>query len=584
MSLVNRGKLEIKLGGYATGTGAALADPLLVTRAQDFRRHTASRMIPLEPTDILKRFPAGQYHVSLKVDGEFSLLVYAAGEALLVNPGGTVRVGIPAVDEAAALLKKAGVKTALIPGELHFTKASGKRPRVHDVSRVARQPGSQAELDQLAFAAFDILEIDGQPGGEEFAKIWDRLTALFKGGKRASVIESVWLKDAQAIDAQFRKWIEQGAEGAVVRSDAVGRFKLKPRHTIDAAVIGFTEGTDDRRGMIHDLLLALIRPDGCLHVVGHVGGGFSNDERRGFLSDLKDRIVESDYVEVNDQVAYHMVRPEWVIEVSVLDLIAETTRGLPINKMALTWDSTASRYRIVRRMPLVGMISPQFIRRREDKAVHAADIPLRQVTDLVDVPFADRDARQLDLPKSEVLRREVCTKQLKGQTMVRKLLMWKTNKETTGEEFPAYVIHYTDFSPNRKTPLERDIRVSSSREQIESLWSELATEAFSKGWAPVVASAAATSTPNISAPALAPVATPAPTAPEPAGPTPVGEAAPAPKKRGKKAAEPAATPPVAENPAPQQPAKQEVAPAETPPSDSAPKATKRPSTRKKKSE
>jgi hypothetical protein len=545
MSLVNRGKLEIKLGGYAVGTGAALTDPQLVARAQDFRRHIASRMTPLEPTDILKRFPLGEYHVSLKIDGEFSLLVYAAGEALLVNPGGTVRVGIPAVDEAAALLKKAGVKTALIPGELHFTRASGKRPRVHDVSRVARQPGSQAELDQLKFTAFDILDLDGQPAGEVFAKTWDRLSALFKDGKRAGVVESLWLKDASAIEAQFRRWVEQGAEGAVVRSDAVGRFKLKPRHTMDAVVIGFTEGTDDRHGMVHDLLIALIRPDGCLHIVGHVGGGFSNDERRGFLSDLKDSIVESDYIEVNDQVAYHFVRPEWVIEVSILDLIAETTRGLPINKMALQWDPDASRYRIVRRMPLVGMISPQFVRRREDKAFHAADIPLRQVTDLVDVDLADRDARQLDLPKSELIRREVCTKQLKGQTMVRKLLMWKTNKDDLGEEFPAYVIHYTDFSPNRKTPLERDIRVSSSREQIELLWSDLTGEAFSKGWAPV--SVATPTALSAAAIATAPVPTPVPT----------DVAVPEPKRRGRKAAESetAAADPHAVEPAPKPPTK-----------------------------
>lgn len=545
MSLVNRGKLDIKLGKYATGVAASLADPLLASRAQDYRRHTASRMIPLEPGDILKRFGAGDYHVSLKVDGEFSLLAYSAGEALLVNPGGTVRVGIPAVDEAAALLKKAGVKSALIPGELHFTKASGKRPRVHDVSRVARQPGSQAELEQLGFAAFDILDIDGQPADPEFAKTLDRLNSLFKGGKRASVVEGVWLKDAAAIEAQFRKWVEQGAEGAVVRSDAVGRFKLKPRHTIDAAVIGFTEGTGDRRGMIHDLLVALIRPDGCLHVAGHVGGGFSNDERRGFLSDLKDSVVESDYIEVNDQVAYHMVRPEWVVEVSVLDLIAETTRGQPIGKMALSWDAAAVRYRIVRRMPLVGMISPQFVRRREDKAVHAADIPLKQVTDLVDVPLADRDARQLDLPKSELIRREVCTKQLKGQTMVRKLMMWKTNKDGLGDEFPAFVIHSTDFSPGRKTPLERDVRVSSSREQIESLWSELAGETFTKGWTPVANTFAITAT--------------VPTIMEPVRhePDPVAVAIAAsavaepdePKKRARKAAGPKAE--AAELPAPE---------------------------------
>jgi hypothetical protein len=562
MSIVNRGKLDVKLGGYATGTAATLSDPFLVNRAQDYRRQTASRMMALEASDIARQFPPGNYHVSLKIDGEFSLLVYAEGEALLVNPGGNVRVGIPAVDEAASLLKKAGVTSALIAGELHFLKSAGKRARVHDVSRVARQPGTQAELDQLGFAAFDIVEIDGQPPGEEFAKTWDRLNALFKGGKRAGVVESLWLKDAGAIESQFRKWVDQGAEGAVVRSDAVGRFKLKPRHTLEAAVIGFTEGTEDRQGMIHDLLVALMRPDGCLHVLGHVGGGFSNDERRGFLSDLKDMVVASDYIEVNDQVAYHMVRPQWVIEISILDLIAETTRGLPINKMALSWDSAAQRYRIVRRMPLVGMISPQFVRRREDKVVHAADIPLRQVTDIVDVALADRDARQLDLPKSEILRREVCTKQLKGQTMVRKLLMWKTNKNDSGHEYPAYVIHYTDFSPNRKTPLERDIRVSSSREQIEQLWSALAAESFSKGWTAVAGAAPASPGSHAIPEAAA------------AGAVAV-EQAPPPKKRGKKAAEPEAPPTQQSTSAPDQTAA---------PDPAAPPAPKKASPRKKKSE
>jgi hypothetical protein len=40
----------------------------------------------------------------------------------------------------------------------------------------------------------------------------------------------------------------------------------------------------------------------------------------------------------------------------------------------------------------------------------------------------------------------------------------------------------TDFSPGRKTPLEREIRVSNSREQIEALWKELAEEYIVKGW------------------------------------------------------------------------------------------------------
>ncbi len=484
MSLLNRSKLEIKLGEYAVGGVAALTYPLYIAKAQDYRRFTAARMMPLEPKDILERFPKAEYHVSLKVDGEFNLLIYSDGEAILVNPGGTVRVGLPALKEAVALLKKAGVKNAVIAGELHFTRSEGRRGRVHDVSRVARQPASQAELDDLGFAAFDIIEIDGAEAFPNFAAVEKRLKALFGKGQRCAVVESRWLKDGAEIETQFRNWVEQGAEGAVIRSEAIGLFKLKPRYSIDAAVIGFTEGTDDRRGMIHDLLVALMRDDGCLQVLGHIGGGFSNDERQGFLSDLKDTIVQSDYVEVNDQVAYHMVRPELVIELSVLEVISQNTRGLPITKMALNWNAAEKRYQIVRRLPLVAMISPQFVRRREDKSVNAFDIRVEQVTDVVEVPLADRDARQLNLPASQVLKREVCTKVLKGQTMVRKLVMWQTNKEKHSDEFPGFVIHATDYSPNRKTPLERDIRVSNSREQIEELWTELAAEAFVKGWAP----------------------------------------------------------------------------------------------------
>jgi len=230
------------------------------------------------------------------------------------------------------------------------------------------------------------------------------------------------------------------------------------------------------------LLLALMRPEGTFHILGRVGGGFNEEERRHFLSDLKDMIVDSDYAEVNEQVAYQMVRPEWVIEVSVIDLISQSTRGAPINRMVLEWSKTAPKYHVLSRLPLVGMISPQFIRRREDKTVCPMDLRLQQVSDLVEVPLIDRDARQLNLSPSQLLKREVYTKVLKGQTMVRKLVMWQTNKEKESDDFPAFVIHFTDFSPNRKTPLERDVRVSSSHEQIHELWDDLAAENIVKGW------------------------------------------------------------------------------------------------------
>src|SRR5262249_21318016 len=153
--------------------------------------------------------------------------------------------------------------------------SDGKRPRVHDVNRASRQPDSQADLDALHFAPFDLLEINGDAPPPRFDPVWKQVSDLFGGAQRCAPVESVVAKDAAEVEKQFKAWVGQGAEGAVVRSDAAGLFKIKPRHTIDAAVIGFTEGTDDRRGMVHDLLLALMRPDGTFHILGRVGGGFT---------------------------------------------------------------------------------------------------------------------------------------------------------------------------------------------------------------------------------------------------------------------------------------------------------------------
>jgi ATP-dependent DNA ligase len=380
--------------------------------------------------------------------------------------------------EAADRLGKAGLKKALVAGELYVARPDGKRPRIHDVVQVARKPSSEADLASLRFAVFDLIE----PAGP-FAETWKTIRKVFEGGERVHPVEAAVGKGPEDVERHFAEWVEKdGAEGVVVRSEQAGSFKVKPRRSVDAAVIGFTEGVDDRQGMLHDMLVALMRQDGSFHVFGRVGGGFSDDDRRSFLSDLKDMAADSDYAEVNpDHVAYQMVRPEWVVEVSCLDLVSQTTRGGTIDRMVLNWDSGGSKYQALRRLPLTSALSPNFVRKREDKTLRPADLRLQQVSEVVEVPLVDRDVRQLTLPRSEVLQREVYTKVLKGQTMVRKLVLWKTNKEAEGK-FPAYVVALTDFSPNRKTPLEREIRISNSRDQIGQLWKGLAEEYIVKGW------------------------------------------------------------------------------------------------------
>jgi hypothetical protein len=501
--------MEIKLGDYCVGPAAALTDPALLSRVQEYRRLTSSRMYPLDRGDIRHKIPKADYFVSQKVDGEFTVLIFDGGEVFTLNPGGTVRAGLPFTEEAARLLSKANVRSAMIVGEL-YVQVDDRRPRVHDVSTMARQPKTEADLKRLRLAVFDLMPADGTTA-VGYAETWKDINKWFGNGEKIHPVATQMASGPEDIEKYFEKWVvKQGAEGLVARSDIAGLFKIKSRHTLDVAVIGFTESTGDREGMLHDLLYAVMRRDGSLQVLSRVGGGFDENQRRTMLADLKDMVVDSEYAEVNsDHVAYQMVRPEWVIEISCLDLISQTTRGAPVNRMVLDFQSNGSKgYRVIRRMPLASVISPQFIRRREDKSVRPHDIRIDQVSSVVEVPLWDRDPRKMVIPKSEVLRRTVYTKVMKGETMVRKLVLWKTNKETEGEEFPAYVLHFTDFSPSRKNPLTREVRVSSSRDQMADLWRELLEENIKKGWelhsstTEAVAPAAATVVPSGPGPLL----------------------------------------------------------------------------------
>ena len=481
-TLVNTARLQTLLGAYHSGRADALTEASYHLRAQDARRQLSARMTPVDREGIRSQFPDAEYLVSRKIDGEFTCVVCDGGQAVTINPGGTVRYGLPLLQEVCERLNRSGIKQAILLGEL-YVRRTDRRPRVHDVVRVARQPESQADVDSLCFAVFDLIQIDGVPAPDAYASKLGVIEKAFGEGDRVHPVETRSVRTTGEIEALFQKWVEEdGGEGLVVRSADAGLFKVKPRHNLDVAVIGFTEGLDDRAGLIHDLLVAVMRPEGLLQILGRVGGGFSEDDRRNWLSDLKDAGAESEYAEVNDQVAYRFVRPERVIEISCLDLIGQNTRGAAVERAVLNWDAPASTYRPIRRLPLCAPISPQFVRIRDDKQCVPEDIRIQQLTTLLDVPMSDLDASALVLPASEILHRAAYTKVLKGQTLVRKLMLWQTNKDQHDSDYPAYVAYVTDFSPNRSEPLKRDIRVSSCRDQIQHLLRELNEQYVVKGW------------------------------------------------------------------------------------------------------
>jgi hypothetical protein len=483
-ALFNKTAMKALAGGYLVGDHEALSDPAYISIARTRRRQTGQMTIALDTGMVPRKMPKGDYFISRKIDGEFTILIFKEGEAAVLNPGGTLRANAPFLDEAAAALKKAGVKHAVLGGELYVQRPDKRRPRVHDVVSIARNPQSADEVGQLAIGFFNIYDLDGVDLSMRFNEVVTKLGEIFKGCKRAHAIETVVGEAPKAVLAKFKEWVEdQGEEGLFCRSDTAGMFKVKPLHTLDLAVIGFTESINERAGLLHDMLLAVVRDDGTFQIVSRVGGGFSEEQRAEFLTRLKTMVVESDFREVNsDRVAYQMIRPELVCEIECLDLVSRTSRDNTIDRMVLEWNTKDSRWEGVRSMPLCSILSPQFMRFRDDKKPNAQDVRMSQLSDLVEIPDTNRAAEEIKLPASTIIKRAVAVKEAKGSKMVRKVLLWKTNKDEASRDYPAFVIHVTNYSANRKTPLEFDLKVTKSQAQAEQLFSDLKKELFVTGW------------------------------------------------------------------------------------------------------
>jgi len=477
---IDKSRLTKKKGDYYTADAIHLADPSLHAKAQDYKRTLGGKMRAVSAQDIGRINASRGYLATRKYDGEFSLILFNGEKLISVNPGGTVRVGLPCFEEAEKLLKAAKVKSCILGGEIYMQAENSKGLRIHQVVSVLRNPKSEADMERLGLAIFDVVEANGDKV-DSLKKVFQLADKWFGKGKLVHPVEHVPTKKTDDILELMADWvIDKGSEGIVLQHETANWYKVKLRHNLDVAVIGFSEGSDERKGMLHDLLVAVMRTDGTFHELARVGGGFTDDQRKEIAADMKKRIVPSDYVAVNnDYVAYEMIKPGPVIEISCLDLISESSRGGPVNRMVLKFDG--KRYNALSRMPLVSVISPQFIRIRDDKEATIEDVNINQLTEMVTVAAAEKPADDSAGKPSELLEREVYTKEMKGNTMVRKLLLWKTNKEDR-PEFPGYVVYLTDFSPNRVEPLQRDIRIAATEAAARKHYKKLAEENFIGGW------------------------------------------------------------------------------------------------------
>jgi ATP-dependent DNA ligase len=157
-----------------------------------------------------------------------------------------------------------------------------------------------------------------------------QLEKIFKNGKRITVAPTVEGTGAEEVAAYFDKWVmSKKTEGLVLRNESGIIQKLKPQVSIDAVIIGFGERANSYPDL-GQMIVALIRGDGRYHILGTVGGGFSDDDRRDWYDRLIKMEIESDYKLSNKHgTLCRFVRPEIIVEIRCSEVIAADSKDNP---------------------------------------------------------------------------------------------------------------------------------------------------------------------------------------------------------------------------------------------------------------
>jgi ATP-dependent DNA ligase len=446
----------------------------------DFKKRLSQQFLSVNSTEIDSRIKGNKFWVSKKMDGHLQLVIFDDDPIFMVGRNGTVRMNIPCLDHMKKILKEKNIHKATIACELYVQKAD-QRSRVYDVIAALSEEKS---LDTLALAVFDIVEIDDQAfRGKNYDDIWKTITDIFPSDGKVHAVETRKVKSRKEVQNIFDEWVTDGGhEGLVVRCDMPFMFKVKPKYTFDGVVVGYTEGINDHKGKIKSLLVGFYLENDIIQVAGKVGTNFSEDDRHELFAYFSKKHCDSNYIETdNDGIAFRMVTPDTVVEVGCNDIMTENTYGKPLLNNLLTYSKNAySRYTTVAG---VRFIYPVFERIRDDKTPGFDDSGMMQLKDFIDLSAPEKQTAVL--PKSEILMRKVYKKTQKDKIMVQKFIVWKTNKENIDPRYPAYVLFYTNFSSQRKEPLQTDIRISSDKEQIMALSESFILKNVKKGWKPV---------------------------------------------------------------------------------------------------
>lgn len=485
--MIDLSRLSRKSGEYFFGPRAAVTDRVLLEVAEQYETEVSNRFIAIKPADLPARYgPDSRVLETTKYDGEGVFVYYEAGrhpDIFTFNaPSGRVRVGLPCLSELAANLKAQGTKKALLRAELYLRETvDGRRCASADVTR-ASYSTDPADAGRFHLAVLDVVMLDGRDlrvHQSDFLTVW-KLLAELAGTNAEKLVHRA--EGGEVSGADLPRVFEQktggGLEGLVIRRlDRSEVCKLKPRRTIDAAVVGFVEGEFEGNYGMMSLLTALAYPPGehglQLQSIARVGSGFNDQDRVDWLGRLSTLRVDAPLaMSDSDGRPVRFVKPGFVVELEAEDVLPADEEAS--GQQVFGWDSSRWSFEGLAACPR--LLLPTFHRLRPDKDLTPQSVRLGQLTGR---EIAAPELINRDLPALQLVRREVYTKEVKGALAVRKLVVGR--RPATAGAFP-YVVFWTDFSAGRKTPLEVTTLFAHTETRAEALVKKLIEENVTKGF------------------------------------------------------------------------------------------------------
>ncbi len=462
-----------KLGTAEITAIGSFSDQSVTSTLAAYRRVVAGSYIPIGPSDIERKLGINLL-VSTKLDGELWYLANLSNEWKLIAPNGrTITGSLPILAEAS---KAKLDPTAIYAGELYVAK--DERARIADLTSLLGA-GDKADLSKLRYGIFDIVTSESTSAlGTPYSVRYAALEEISLDGALHRIGAEATSNTAQVEKLFDEIVVGKGAEGLVARSDDSRTFKVKPTIEFDGTIIGFTEKRDaDGSSVIRTILIGLQKDDGSWIPVAATGNFGDASFKKDLLAQLKASVKPSTYRRTSESsgIMYQFVEPKVVVELRAVDIQIEDLQGQLIRDPRLILE--AAGWKVGGWTNSANVHNAVLVRVRTDKAANATDSGWNQITRLF--PIQEGETEQ-SLGRSEVIRREVWIKEGAGKTDVRKLLLWKTNKEGAG--YPAFVVHWTDYASGRKAPLAREVRLAPSKAEAEKIAEAMIVENVKKGW------------------------------------------------------------------------------------------------------